>query len=483
MVFSSPIFLLLFLPIVLVGYLLAPRSARNVFLLLASLFFYFWGEHFYIFVMLGSIGANYVFGFLIHIAKTSRQAKWALALGVATNLTLLVVYKYFNFFIFNINELLSLLDWPLIRPIRDHLPIGISFFTFQSMSYIIDVYRKDAPVQKNPLNLALYISLFPQLIAGPIVRYNHIADQLTRRFSNLDGVAYGIRRFIVGLAKKVLIANTLAFPVDRIFQIPGDELTFTLAWLGTIGYTLQLYYDFSGYSDMAIGLGKIFGFDFPENFNYPYIARSIREFWQRWHITLSTWFRDYLYFPMGGSRGSEVRTYFNLMTVFLLCGFWHGAGWTFIIWGACHGFFLSLERMGLERMIQRLGRPAGHIYMLLVFMLSLTVFRCEDLAYSGDFLKAMLSGGEGDGIKHNASLYLNRNVWIALVIGILGSMPTVPYLKAKFENYLNGLRQKVQMGLSSLVYSVELFWLLGIFVLSLSFMAADTYNPFIYFRF
>ena len=341
MLFSSTIFLFLFLPIVLGLTYVVPRRVRNVLLLAASLFFYAWGETFFVGVMIASILANYVFGLLIGKYRGGRAAKVSLVLAIVVNIGLLFAYKYTNFFVANLNRLLASLDldplgWdPHVNPI--HLPIGISFFTFQALSYVIDVYRNNANVQRKPLDLGLFISLFPQLIAGPIVRYQHIEKQLTERRITLDGVSHGIRRFVIGLGKKVLVANTIAVPVDLIYDLPAGQLTPALAWLAAIGYVIQIYFDFSGYSDMAIGLGRMLGFHFPENFLFPYTAKSVREFWNRWHVSLSTWFRDYVYIPMGGSRCHPIRMYINLVSIFLLCGFWHGANWTFIFWGAYQG--------------------------------------------------------------------------------------------------------------------------------------------------
>jgi len=347
MLFSEPVFVFLFLPLLLLGYALTPRAAQNTLLLLASLLFYAWGEGFFVLVMLGSIAFNYLVGLLLEAGRGRRRLRpLALLLGVAGNLALLIVFKYAGFLVTNLNLLLAGLKLPALPVPALHLPIGISFFTFQAMSYVIDVYRDRIPVQKHPLRIALYIALFPQLIAGPIVRYQHIARQLTRRVVTRPGLAEGIRRFILGLGKKMLLANVLAVPVDKIFAIPAHQLTTSVAWLGVVCYALQIYFDFSGYSDMAIGLGRMFGFRFLENFRYPYLARTITDFWRRWHISLSSWFRDYVYIPLGGNRRGPLRTYRNLVIVFLLCGLWHGASWTFVAWGLFHGLFLAIERLG-----------------------------------------------------------------------------------------------------------------------------------------
>jgi alginate O-acetyltransferase complex protein AlgI len=354
MLFTEPVFWFLFLPLLLSLHFLVVRPQRNLLLLLASLLFYAWGERSFVFVMLASIAFNYVVGLWIDTRRgvRSRERRWPLAVGVAGNLLLLAAYKYANVLADQLSAVFVALGLPGLELEPIHLPIGISFFTFQGMSYVIDIHRGETPVQRHPLRLALYISMFPQLIAGPIVRYGRIATQLVERTIDRRGFADGVRRFTVGLGKKVLIANSVALPADTIFALPPDQLTTAAAWLGIVCYTLQIYFDFSGYSDMAIGLGRMFGFRFPENFNYPYVAESVTEFWRRWHMTLSNWFRDYLYLPLGGNRLGRVRLAANLFTVFFLCGLWHGASWTFVVWGLYHGVLLSLER-------RRVGRAGG----------------------------------------------------------------------------------------------------------------------------
>src|SRR3984885_2963708 len=344
MVFCSLIFLFAFLPIVLAGYfLLRTTFTRNIFLLLASLCFYAWGEIRFVWIMLASIVANYVLAMLIEDSKTEDKKKLLLALTVAVNLGILGFFKYSGWIVQNLNNVLTSLNHAPIVFKGVALPLGISFFTFHALSYVIDVYRKQAKAQRNPVNLALYISLFPQLVAGPIIRYHDVCDQLIARTVNVDKFAEGVRRFVTGLGKKMLIANMVAGPADKIFALSATQITPELAWLGALCYTLQIYFDFSGYSDMAIGLGLMFGFRFLENFNFPYVSRSITEFWRRWHISLSTWFRDYLYIPLGGNRVPPWRVYTNLVIVFFLCGLWHGASLNFIIWGLLHGLFLALE--------------------------------------------------------------------------------------------------------------------------------------------
>ena len=484
MVFSSPIFLFRFLPIVLILYLvIAHRHLRNPVLLAASLLFYAWGETWFVLVMLVSIAANYLFGIWVDRTRGRPSGRWAVACSVVFNLGLLGTFKYANFLVDNINHILSVVGVPTIHLSQIHLPIGISFFTFQAMSYVIDVYRGDAKAQKNPLNVALYISLFPQLIAGPIVRYRDIAGQIVKRVVTREGFATGVRRFITGLGKKVLIANLLAVPADKIFSIPDAQLTPGLAWLGVICFMLQIYFDFSGYSDMAIGLGRILGFRFLENFNYPYIARSVRDFWRRWHISLTTWLRDYLYIPLGGNRASAARTYINLVTVFLLCGLWHGAQWTFVVWGLYHGLFLVVERTGFGRWLKTGRAPVGHLYTLAVVTVGWALFRAETLSQAGAFVSAMFGLAAGTGQEHSVAMYLNTEVILALVAGVLFSAPVIRYLAGLRERYLTSRAGSVTAVAEALLCFLGIAINLFIVLLSASYLAAGTYNPFIYFRF
>ena len=361
MVFYSTVFLFIFLPLVLVVHagLRFPRF-QNIFLLIASLVFYAWGEPVLVLLLVGSIAFNYLLGGLIGRTRERKTgSKLLVAAALTGNIGLLAFYKYVHFFLDNLNGLFRL--WavsPVIIP-PIHLPIGLSFFTFKAISYIIDTYRQDTPVCRNPLQVGLYISFFPQILAGPIVRFKEMAPQLVRRALSLADFAKGMERMILGLGKKMILASAFGEKADLIFAIPSAQLTPDLAWLGAILYTLEIYFDFSGYSDMAIGISKMLGFTIPENFNYPYAATSIREFWRRWHITLSHWFRDYLYLPLGGNRLSPGRVYFNLLSVFFLCGLWHGASWNFIVWGLFHGAFLILERLGGRISCKKPGGPSG----------------------------------------------------------------------------------------------------------------------------
>jgi alginate O-acetyltransferase complex protein AlgI len=483
MLFSEPMFVFLFLPLLFLVYVLAPRVARNTVLLLASLLFYAWGEKSFVLVMLGSIAFNYLVGRLVEAGRARGLHKLFLILGVAGNLGLLVVFKYADFLVTNLNVVLVGLGRQPIHMQPIHLPIGISFFTFQAMSYVIDLYRGQTDVQKNPIRVALYITLFPQLIAGPIVRYHDIARQLAYRTVNRAGFAEGIRRFILGLGKKMLLANVVAVPADQIFAIPTHQLTTPVAWLGAVCYALQIYFDFSGYSDMAIGLGRMFGFRFLENFNYPYISRTVTEFWRRWHMSLSSWFRDYLYIPLGGNRRGTLRTYLNLVIVFFLCGLWHGASWTFVVWGLFHGLFLVLERLGLARFLASRRPAIQHAYFLLVLLVSWVFFRCETLSQAVGMLAAMAGFAHGSRLEYHLSLYVNTELVIALAVGAIASTPALPYLVRGLRHKRKTLPLARRRDFDTLSAVGELALLTVVFLISLSWMAAGTYNPFLYFRF
>jgi alginate O-acetyltransferase complex protein AlgI len=497
--FTEPTFLFLFLPILLALYFATfsreHASYANWLLLAASVIFYARGGGTFTWLMLGSIAFNYWIAMAIDRAQKTGRPHFSptmlLGAAVAVNLAVLGVFKYANFFADNVNTLFLVLGvQPVVVP-RVLLPIGISFFTFHAISYVVDVYRRDATAQKSPVHAALYLLLFPQLIAGPIIRYRDIADQLARRVVTLDDFAYGVRRFIIGLGKKVLIANVVAGPADAIFALPFGELSAAHAWLGITCYTLQIYFDFSGYSDMAIGLGRMFGFRFPENFRWPYVARSVQGFWRRWHISLSTWFRDYLYVPLGGNRVPPARRYVNLVTVFFLCGLWHGASWTFVVWGLWHGAFLVVERVvgrtppTLDGSGPAPARVAAtgvaawpvwpHVYTLLVVMIGWVFFRAETLRGAVMFLEAMAGMSPALPTPFTIGWYLTPELWLALVAGAIGSTPWVPVLAARIEHG----RAAVQLG-ASLASTATLAVLL---IAAIMQVAARTYNPFIYFRF
>jgi alginate O-acetyltransferase complex protein AlgI len=481
MVFSSTIFLFFFLPLTLLAYFVVGPRGRNLILLCASLFFYAWGETVYLLVMLFSIAANYLFGRLIdHARQRGRRGGLAFACAVATNLGLLGFFKYANFLVDNLNPVLPFLGLAPMDIGRVHLPIGISFFTFQALSYIIDLYRNETTVQRSLLNFALYKALFPQLIAGPIVRYRDVARQIERRTVSLHDFSSGVQRFIIGLGKKVLIANVMGRAADTIFATPAETLPATLAWIGAIAFMLQIYFDFSGYSDMAIGLGRMFGFHFLENFNYPYIARSIREFWRRWHISLSTWFRDYLYIPLGGNRHGAARTGANLLLVFLLCGLWHGASWTFLIWGVYHGFFLVLERVPVVgRLLDRLPAPLQHAYVLLVVLVGWVFFRADTFVHALAYLQAMVDFSRAPLFNSQLFLALNNEFSLTLVAAVIGSAPVFallqrwragrPIVSAPAVRWLAATAQVGSLGFV-LVYSIAA-------------VLGGAHNPFLYFRF
>ena len=493
MLFTEPTFLFLFLPALLALYFIAlvrrpgpsGRTASgpygNWLLLIASVLFYMKGGRGFTWLMLGSIAFNYCMAIAISKKWHGRvSARSLLAFTVGANLFVLAVFKYANFLAVNLNALLPALT---LRPVAVPallLPIGISFFTFHAISYVLDVSRGDATAQKSPVHAALYLLLFPQLIAGPIIRYRDIADQLASRTVTLDDFAAGVRRFVIGLAKKVLIANVIAGPADQIFSLPPDQLGPAYAWLGVFCYTLQIYFDFSGYSDMAIGLGRMFGFRFPENFRWPYVADTVQGFWRRWHMSLSTWFRDYLYVPLGGNRVSSRRIYVNLVIVFFLCGLWHGASWNFVIWGLFHGVFLMIERLGLADRVMRLWKPLRHAYLLLVVMIGWVFFRAETVSGALAFLRAM-AGARATALNmFTLGWYLAPDVRIALVAGVIGSTPIVPALAAWHDRVsAGGHRPLITLAMPPLSTAA----LALLLVASLMQIAARTYNPFIYFRF
>lgn len=461
MVFSTPIFLFLFLPAVLVLNYIIPKkyiAAKNVVLLIASLFFYAWGEPKNVLLMLLSIAVNYVCGLLLgRFDSDEKKRKVVLWASVVFNLGLLFFFKYFSFVTGGL--------FPVIK-----LPIGISFFTFQIMSYTIDVYRRSVEPQKSLLKLALYISLFPQLIAGPIVRYIDVEKQLTYRECTAEKTARGMIRFSMGLAKKVIVSNTVAAICDGIFGSTNTVPAFT-AWVGVICYALQIYFDFSGYSDMAIGMGHMLGFDFLENFNYPYVSCSVQEFWRRWHISLSSWFRDYLYIPLGGNRRGKVRTYINLIIVFACTGLWHGASFSFIVWGLWHGLFLVIERLGFKKVLDKLPKFIGWIYTMLVVLVGWVFFRADTLSAAMKYLGEMFSftGGVANGMAQFDNLS-----FIITVIAIVLCTPVYQFLKGKLE--------KTEVGKKA-AFVIGAVLATGLFILSVIFLTGSGYNPFIYFRF
>jgi alginate O-acetyltransferase complex protein AlgI len=481
MVFSSPIFLTLFLPIVLSLYpAFRGIGARNLWLLAVSIVFYAWGEPVFVLLMLGSTLMNYALGRWVDGESEPMRRKWVVAFSVTLNLGLLAFFKYANFVVGNLDVLLGWLDRPPIhlQPIR--LPIGISFFTFHALSYVIDIYRRKGRATRKPSDVALYIFFFPQLIAGPIMRWSAIAPQLANRVVTRDKLWEGARRFVYGLAKKMLVANALAVPAGQIFSLPSGSVSPMLAWFGALCYALQIYFDFSGYSDMAIGLGKMFGFEFMENFNHPYIAQSIRDFWQRWHISLSTWFRDYLYIPLGGNRCSSLRNHLNLLIVFFFCGLWHGASWTFVVWGLYHGLFLILERTRFGSWIASLPEALRRIYTLVVVMLGWVFFRAESLPQAAAFLGAMFGLTRAPAGNGMLAPILTHQVACAVLMGVIFSTP----FGAWFNREIHRLSpNRLRPGLQLAGILIEPLLLMALLITSAAWLANETYNPFIYFRF
>ncbi|MEZ5285694.1 MAG: MBOAT family O-acyltransferase [Vicinamibacterales bacterium] len=448
--------------------------------MVASVLFYMRDGGAFTWVILVAIGINGAAALGIDRLRGSRAAARLLAATVTLNLVSLATFKYGGFLTDNLNVVLGGAGVGALPQPDLLLPIGISFFTFHSISYLVDVHRQQAAAQKGAIGTALYLLFFPQLIAGPIIRYHEIAAQIAARPHDLDGFTLGVRRFIVGLAKKLLIAGIVARPADAVFAMPPAELSAAHAWLGVVCYTLQIYFDFSGYSDMAIGLGHMFGFTFPENFRYPYIARSVQEFWKRWHMTLSAWFRDYLYIPLGGNRRRPARVYLNLTLVFFLCGLWHGASWTFVVWGLLHGLFLVIERMGLGAWLERQPRAVGHTYTLLIVMVTWVFFRAETLAGAGAVLAAMAGLGTAAATPFAPSWYLTPELLAVLVAGIIGSTPIVPVLQQRLAHAGGGDGEPVLRQPWAIAAAVLLVALLGT---SLTQVALGAFTPFIYFRF
>jgi len=470
MLFSSMIFLWAFLPAIFILYrLIRNNNVRNYLLLAASLVFYAWGEPVYIFLMLFCITVNYLFGRLIDKVEKQPARGLLLFASIITNLLLLGYFKYFNFFADIVGMVAGAQPFEFNTVV---LPIGISFYTFQAMSYVIDLYRKKINVQNNYLKLALYISFFPQLIAGPIVRYKDIENQIDQRTLTPAKTAFGIKRFIYGLSKKVLIANAMAFIADNIYAIQASELPTSLAWTAAICYTLQIYFDFSGYSDMAIGLGKMFGFDFIENFNYPYISTSIKDFWRRWHISLSTWFREYLYIPLGGNRKGNIRTYLNLLIVFLATGLWHGASWNFVVWGLYNGFFLIVERLFLGKLLEKNKlKFLNHIYAMLVVVVGWVIFRVENLRDAAVTIKRLFIPQAGSPFL-NIGQFFDAKAFLIAGAGIFFCGIIQQNIKLKTALY-NEKR----------TYGWEIPVLAVLFFCCILSLISGTYNPFIYFRF
>ena len=461
MVFSSLPFLFFYLPVAVAVYLLSPLKLRNLCLLVVSLFFYGWGEPVYISIMLLSIAVDYTHGLLVERWRDNdRRARMAVASSVLCNLAILVFFKYWDFIAVNVNALTGLSVPVLGLP----LPIGVSFYTFQTMSYTIDVYRRDAPVQRSVTAFGAYVTLFPQLIAGPIVRYRTVADQLVSREENLEKFTSGIRRFTVGMSKKVLLANAIGQLWD--VSLASRELTMAGAWLGLLAYAFQIYFDFSGYSDMAIGLGRMFGFEFLENFNYPYISRSVVEFWRRWHISLTTWFREYVYFPLGGNRVSRGKWVRNILIVWLLTGIWHGAGWNFLLWGLYYAVWMLAERLFLGKRLEKLPAVLRHVYAMAVVLVGWALFAVEDPGRLGGYFRALFGGS---GLLSAVDGYRLRSYLPMLVILALGATPLA-------QTLWDRLGDRTRSRLAPVL-------VLAALVLCTASLVDASYNPFLYFRF
>jgi len=469
MLFSSMVFVYIFLPLVMLLYFISSKKFRNLILLISSFVFYAWAEPKYLAIMLLTILINY-FGAII-INKFEKHKKIFLILTIVSNLLILGYFKYFNFLI----DILNYVYYLEISPLEIIMPLGISFYTFQALSYVIDVYRKECNVQKNIYKLALFICLFPQLVAGPIVKYQDIQAQIDFREESFEKISLGIKRFIIGLSKKMLIANTLGAVADKIFSQNPDSFSPMIAWIGSFAYMFQLYFDFSGYSDMALGLGLIFGFKFLENFNYPYISKSISEFWRRWHISLSSWFKKYVYFSLGGNRTTKLKTLRNLGIVFLLTGIWHGASWNFIVWGVWHGGFIILEKMFDSEKFEKINaqiytKVLQHLYCIFVVLLGWVIFRADNLKYAYEYILNMfgLLKLNPDKIIFSNLYYIDKFEILIFIVAIICCLPI-------FNKMLFVKNAILKMAVN--------FWLLLLFFLSTVMMAANTYNPFIYFRF
>jgi alginate O-acetyltransferase complex protein AlgI len=466
LVFSSLYFLFLYLPIVLFLYYITPLKWRNLLLLLVNLVFYAWGEPVYILIMFLSIGIDYTHGMLVEKYKrrgNDRGARWAVASSVIFNLALLFFFKYWDF----VAGSLQAIGFSFMPKLGLSLPIGISFYTFQTMSYTIDVYRDDAKVQRSLVNFGTFVTLFPQLIAGPIIKYKDLGDQIDHRTHSPEQFASGVQIFVVGLAKKVLLANNIGKLWDTILALPARELTTAGAWLGVAAFAFQLYFDFSGYSDMAVGLGRMLGFEFMRNFNYPYIAKSVTEFWRRWHISLGTWFREYLYIPLGGNRVSKPRLFFNLLVVWAATGIWHGASWNFLIWGLYFAVLLILEKAFLGKLLQKLPAALQHLYTLFLVLVSWAIFAVEDFGHMGAYLKAMF--GLGGGLTNDNVSYYFSSFLPMLIIAAVASTPLAAKLWKR-------LPEKPRLALLPIL-------LLAGLVFSTAYLVDATYNPFLYFRF
>jgi alginate O-acetyltransferase complex protein AlgI len=496
MVFHTLLYIYLFLPVTLFLYYISRKSLRNIILLLASLVFSAWFQVSLAAVLIGSIALNYVAGLAIGRANDEKWRRLLFTMAVTANLALLGVYKYFSFLGATVSELISMAGFDPFIVAEFAMPIGISFYTFKALTYLISVKRREVPAQKNFIDLALYVALFPQLVAGPIDRYASLAPQLANPSPSIDRFASGIRQFILGLAKKVLIATPLALAADKIFDSPVAMLNAPVAWLGAILYMLQIYYDFAGYTDMAIGTGKMFGLQFAENFNFPYNARSVRDFWKRWHISLSTWLRDYLFLPLAYARSKKMvkEKYLHLKTdkwiylyatlvTFVLCGLWHGAAWTFILWGFLHGIMMVIEQFGFGRILKKAFKPLQHVYLLIFIALSWVLFRSPSVRDAFQFMGAMFgTGGQSENL-WLAAEYLDIRTTLVLIIGVLGSTRFFEYLANAFKSLTQSKIPVIRVAGTHAWYISGILFAMLAMALSMVYIIAETSMPFIYFKF
>jgi alginate O-acetyltransferase complex protein AlgI len=501
MVFSSTFFLFLFLPVTLILSLISPKKFKNLVLFLSSVFLYFWSENWYILILALSALIDYLAGLVLAGAFGNRNPivrlekggtrtriqKAALIASIITNLSLLGFFKYLNFGINNYNLLVGVFGLESLKwntTLNIILPLGISFYTFQSMSYTFDIYLGHTTATRNFIDYSTFIIMFPQLVAGPIVRYADVARELVKRVVTRDDFACGIRRFIVGLGKKVLIANILAEVVNQIFDIPFNQMTTGLSWLGLFAFSLQIYYDFSGYSDMAIGMGRMLGFKFRENFRYPFVAASGTEYFQRWHISLNTWLRDYPYRAMGGSRGTPFRVYFNVIALLVMVGLWHGAKWTFIFWGLYCGALLAVQRYMIRKDVQvKVWRPVKVVFCFILFMASMVFFRSGSMSQAFVFLKGLIGFSDGDGVAFHAGLFLNRKIVLCLMVGYFGSLPVVPWFVSYYEKFLSRCHPRMVPFVQGAFMFGRFICIVFVFLAAAMALAAESHSPFIYFRF
>ena len=470
MVFSSIPFIFFFLPVFLILYYLVPYKVKNIILLIFSLIFYAWGEPIYILLMIFSSVVDYTNGRMIekYAQNNQKRKKLFLIISIIINLSLLGFFKYADFLIGSINSLLNI-NIPLLEL---GLPIGISFFTFQTMSYSIDVYRGDVKAEHNFLDFMTYVSMFPQLIAGPIVRYEEVSKELKNRNITAQGFADGMIRFLQGLFKKVLIANNIGYLFVIASSMPNNEMSVVMSWLGILAYTFQIYFDFSGYSDMAIGMGKMLGFTYPENFNHPYISKSITEFWRRWHISLSSFFKDYVYIPLGGSRVKKIINVRNILIVWMLTGLWHGASWNFVLWGLYYGVLLLLEKFIFNKILEKAPNWFKHFYTMFLVVVGWMIFAFDDMTILKEYASMMFGAG-GVSFINNHALYYLKNYLIIFILAIIFSMPVYKLAKEKLSKVKN----------TKLIFAVSLIIYTVLFIVVVSYLVNDTYNPFLYFRF